>query len=251
MSPAGGSQPGLGGSGGGESIGRGNGPGSGFSGDGSGAGRDGTGRGSDPSARGGISPYPGSGGAGNGNTSKAAVPGVSVSGGSSNIITLPSFGGSSNSPSGPSRSSVTGKQAGPGITVVATSRSGGAFNFYGALKGDKVYTIYIETSLGTTVMQYADPTSTSHAYAEDLIAPQPLRAELPAGLPRSRLVIACILDRSGMVKQAQVLETTSAILTSKVLAALANWKFRPVLRGEQPVEVNAILGFNVDTSDRY
>jgi hypothetical protein len=251
MSPAGGSQPGVGGSGGGSGIGRGNGPGSGFTGEGSGAGREGTGRGSDPSARGGISPYPGTGGAGNGNTSKPAVPGVSVTGGNSNIVTLPSFGASSSDPSDPSRSSVTGKQQGPGITVVATSRSGGAFNFYGALKGDRVYTIYIETSLGTTVMQYADPASTTHPYAADLIAPQPLRADLPAGLPRSRLVIACILDRTGMVKKPQVLETTSAIMTSKVLAALANWKFRPVLRGEQPVEVNAILGFNVDTSDRY
>ena len=40
-------------------------------------------------------------------------------------------------------------------------------------------------------------------------------------------------------------------MTSKVLAALSNWKFRPALRGSQPVEVNAILGFNIDTSDRF
>jgi hypothetical protein len=36
-------------------------------------------------------------------------------------------------------------------------------------------------------------------------------------------------------------------MTTKVLAALTNWKFRPVFRGDQPVEVNAILGFNIDT----
>jgi hypothetical protein len=31
------------------------------------------------------------------------------------------------------------------------------------------------------------------------------------------------------------------------MAALSKWKFRPVLRGDQPVEVNAILGFDIDT----
>ena len=92
MSPSGGDKAGLGGSGGGGGIGRGDGPGSGFSGPGAGAGKEGTGPGSDPMARGGISPYPGSGGAGTGTSGTPAMPGVSVKGGSSNIVTLPSFG---------------------------------------------------------------------------------------------------------------------------------------------------------------
>ena len=135
----------------------------------------------------------------------------------------------------------------PDITVVATPRSGGALNLYGALKGDKVYTIYIETGLGTAVMQFADPTSAAHAYSGDLTAPEPMRAEVPSDLQRSRLVIACILDRSGLLRNAQVLEPGGSEMTGKVLASLPNWKFRPVLRGDQPVEVNAILGFNIDT----
>jgi len=40
-------------------------------------------------------------------------------------------------------------------------------------------------------------------------------------------------------------------MTSKVLAALPRWKFRPAMRGSQTVEVTAILGFNIDTSDHY
>ena len=135
--------------------------------------------------------------------------------------------------------------------MVATSRSGGAFNFYGALKGDKVYTIYIETALGTAVMQFADPASAAHAYAEDLIAPQAMRADLPAGLPKARLVIACVLDRSGLLRRPHVLEPAPAVMTSKVLTALNSWKFRPVRRGNEPIEVNAILGFNIDTNDQY
>ena len=251
MSPSGGDKPGLGGSGGGSGIGRGAGTGSGLSGEGSGAAKadatkDGTGRGSETAARGGISPYPGPGGAGNGTTGKPPMPGVSVNGGS-NIVTLPSFGADGAGPNIIARSSAGKDQQGPGITVVGSARSGGAFNYYGMLKGDKNYTIYIDTVLGTAVMQYADPSSAAHPYAEDLVAPQPMRSDLPANLKPSRLVIACILDRTGTLRNMQVLDGGGSAMTSKVLAALTNWKFRPVFRGEQPVEVNAILGFDIDT----
>jgi hypothetical protein len=251
MSPSGGDKAGLGGSGGGGGIGRGDGPGSGFSGPGTGAGKEGTGPGSDPMARGGISPYPGSGGAGTGTSGTPALPGVSVKGGSSNVVTLPSFGSGGKSAASPGRSNTSPENRGPDITVVATSRSGGAFNFYGTLKGDKVYTIYIETALGTAVMQFADPTSAAHGYAEDLTAPQAMRSDLPTGLPKARLVIACVLDRSGALRRPKVLEPATAVMTSKVLTALNSWKFRPVLRGNEPIEVNAILGFNIDTNDQY
>jgi hypothetical protein len=251
MSPTGGDKPGLGGSGGGGGVGRGDGPGSGFSGPGAGAGKEGTGPGSDPMARGGISPYPGSGGAGTGTNGTPAMPGVSVKGGNSNIVTLPSFGSNTKPAGTPARSNTSPGNRGPDITIVASSRSGGAFNFYGTLKGDKVYTIYITTTLGTAVMQFADPASAAHGYAEDLTAPQAMRSDLPTGLPRSRLVIACVLDRSGLLRRPQVLEPATAVMTSKVLTALNGWKFRPVLRGNEPIEVNAILGFNIDTNDQF
>jgi len=179
------------------------------------------------------------------------VPGASVQGGSSNVVTLPSFGSGANQSSAAGRSNTNPVNKGPDITIVATSRSGGAFNFYGAQKGDKVYTIYIETTLGTAVMQFADPASATQGYAEDLTAPQAMRADLPAGLPKARLVIGCVLDSSGLVRRPKVLEPASAVMTSKVLAALNGWKFRPALRGDQPIEVNVILGFNIDTNDVF
>ena len=246
MSPTGGAKPGLGGTGSGSGIGRGEGSGSGLSGEGPGANKEGTGHGSETMAKGGISPYPGPGGAGNGTAGKAPMPGVSVSGGS-NIVTLPSFGSNGGGPDIVGHSPLGKAQVGPGITVVASARAGGAFNFYGALKGDKNYTIYLDTVLGTAVMQYADPASAAHPYAEDLVAPTPMRYDLPANLKPSRLVIACILDRAGSLRSLQVLEPGGSEMTAKVMAALTNWKFRPVYRGDQPIEVNAILGFNIDT----
>jgi hypothetical protein len=247
MSPAGGSQPGTGSGQGGNGIGQGTGPGSGLSHDGPGGANSGNGPGADTIAHNGMSPYPGSGGAGTGTVGKPPIPGVSVHGGS-NVITLPSFGSDGSGPSSsPGRSTKIKNQEGPDITIVGSSRSGGAFNFYGTLKGDKVYTIYIDTVLGTAVFEYSDPLSANHPYGEDLVAPHPIRSDLPNDLKRSRLVISCTLDRSGLLRNPKVLEPASHDLTTKVLAALNSWKFRPVFRGNQPVEVTAILGFGVDT----
>lgn len=245
VSPAGGSKTGVGGSGTGGGLGHGNGPGSGLNGEGTGAASSGAGRGSDPVSKSGESPYPGAGGAGTVVAGVSSTPGISVNGG--NTITLPSFGGggSSTDPANPNRTHL--KKGGPGITVVASSRSGGAFNFYGALKGDPVYTIYFETALGTAVLQYADPTSAQHVYSQELSAPELLRADLPAGLTPARMVIACILDPTGVLRNVRVLEAGPAPTGAKVLASLPGWKFKPAFRGDQPVEVNAILGFNIDT----
>ena len=250
MSPGGGDKPGLGGTSGGTGIGNGTGAGSGLTGEGSGAGKTGTGTGSEPNVRGGISPTPGPGGAGDAPTGSPAVPGVDVRGGSTTtVVTLPSFGseGGSN-PNLPGRSSVK-QQQGPAITIVATSRSGGAFDFYGKLPGDN-YTVYLDTAIGTVVMQFAEADTASHRPGS-LVGPQGLRTDLPAELPHDRVVIKCKLDTSGNLKNLQVLEPGPAAMTIKIVTALRTWKLRPALRGRQPVEVNAILGFNINTNDRY
>jgi hypothetical protein len=254
MSPAGTEKPGIGGSGGGTGIGRGEGSGSGLTAknaENPGAAKSGSGRGSDSNARGGTSSVSGPGGAGSLPAGTPAVPGVDVRGGST-IVTLPSFGsdGNGDPPALPGRTNVKTPQ-GPAITIVATSRSGGAFNFYGKLPGDN-YTVYVDTAIGTVVMQFAeaDPRAAA-AQPGSLTGPEGIRTNLPANLPRARMVVKCRLDASGNIKHVEVLEPGPATMTAKVVAALPGWKFRPAMRGAQPVEINAILGFNIDTNDRY
>ncbi len=251
LSPSGGDKPGLGGSGGTTGIGHGNGPGSGVNGEGVGAGKSGVGRGADPNARDGISPGNGPGGAGNAPTGTPRVPGVSVSGGSSSV-TLPSFGSdpAANDPTGPSRTPAK-KQAGLNVTIVATANSGGAFEPYrNLLKGEK-YTTYLDTAIGPVVMEFADQAATSHNFGGTLTAPTPIRDSLPEGLPKARMVVTTTLDASGNLRSYRVLESGSAEMTAKVLAALRTWKFQPAMRGNQPVEVTAIIGFNISTDDRF
>jgi TonB family protein len=250
-SPTGGDKPGLGGSGGGTGIARGTGPGSGLTGAGSGTAKAGTGHGSDPAARGGISPANGPGGAGSAPSGTPPVRGVDISGGSS-IVTLPSFGDdpAANDPKSAPHSALKQQQA-LNVTVVATATSGGAFEPYkNLLRGEK-YTTYFETSLGTVVMEFSDNSAPGHSFRGALNAPAAIRSDLADGTPRGRMVVACTVDASGNLRNVRVLESGPATMTAKVIAALRSWKFQPAMRNDQPVEVTAILGFGINTDDRF
>lgn len=252
MAPSGGDKVGVGGNGGGAGIGNGTGPGSGANGAGTGAATNGVGRGSDASAHGGISPAKGPGGAGNDAAGMPAVRGVDISGGSS-VVTLPSFGGGEgNSPSGepamPARTPLKHSQT-LGVTIVGTAGSGGAFEPYkNLLKGEKG-TAYLDTSLGTVVMEFAAQNGTSGF--GNLTSPVQIRVDLPEGLPHARMVVTGKLDASGNLSNLRVLEPGPATMTAKVLAAMRGWKFQPVMRNNQPIEVTAILGFAIDTNDQF
>jgi hypothetical protein len=136
-----------------------------------------------------------------------------------------------------------------GVTVVATATSGGPFEPYKNLLHGQTYTTYLDTSLGTVVMEFGETSVNNQAGG--LTAPQGVRTDLPDGLPRVRMMVRGTLDLSGNLRNIHVLEPGPADMTAKVLSALRGWKFQPALRGDQPVEVTAILGFNIDTNDRY
>src|SRR3984885_3651130 len=209
------------------------------------------GSGSDVSARSGISATSGPGGAGNVPSGTPPVRGIDISGGSG-VVNLPSFGSDSpvNDPPTTGRSALKQHQE-LGVTIVATATSGGAFEPYkNILRGEK-YTTYFDTSLGTVVMEFADESATAHAFGGTLAAPAALRTDLAADLPRARMVVSCTLDASGNLRNLHVLEAGPAGMTAKVVAALRNWKFQPAMRGDQPVTITAILGFGIDTNDRF
>jgi TonB family protein len=249
MSPVGGEKPGVGGTGGGAGITHGSGPGSGMTGENSGAAKSGSGHGADADAHGGISPTSGSGGSGSAPSGAPPVQGISVQGGTSEV-TLPSFGSDAagNTPApAPGRSGVKARSS-LGVTIVATANSGGAFEPYKSLlKGEK-YTTYFDTSIGQVVAEFSDGGTTGRGA---IASPEGIRTDLPGGLPRARMVVTCTIDASGNIRNLRVLEPGPANMTAKVLAALKTWKLQPAMRNDQPVEVTAILGFNIDTNDRF
>lgn len=249
MDRTGADAPGSGSNGGGTGRRPGKGTGSSATGTNAGAPAVGTGQGADLYARNGNSPNLGPGGTGNMTSGTPRAPGISVSGGK-NSITLPSFGGAP-APQQAGRSDVS-KNMGTGITVIASPRAGGALNLYGALKGDRVYTIYINTRLGTAIMQFADPNSVGREFVAVLTSPRVLRADIAGDSPANghvpRVLIRCDLDEHGVVRNATILQSEDAAFAAKVLSSLPSWKFTPAFRGNQPVAVNAIVGFGVDTN---
>jgi TonB family protein len=100
-------------------------------------------------------------------------------------------------------------------------------------------------------MEFSDESSSAHPFGGTLGAPVAIRADLAEGLPHARMVVTCKLDAYGNLKNVRVLEAGPAAMTAKVVAALRSWKFQPAMSGNQPVEVTAILGFGIDTNDRF
>jgi TonB family protein len=243
MSPNGGREAGLGGSGGGTGIGHGTGTGSGSSGTGPGAAGSGSGLGLGAQYPG-TSMGPGPGGSGSGQGTPGGIKGVTIEGGH---VSLPSFATATVSPGSPTHGPKDKRNA-PAITIIATSRSGGAVNLYGALKGSKVYTIYIDTAIGTALLQYAEHAAPDAEFAADLTAPEPLNYNMPSSIPRARVLLSCIMDKEGALKNVRILESARQDVTERVMAAVQRWRFRPVLRGDDPIDVDVILGFSVDTS---
>jgi TonB family protein len=251
MSPTGGDKSGVGGSGGGTGISRGNGPGSGISGAGAGAANVAAGHGSDANARAGISPSNGPGGAGNVSAGTPPVVGVDISGGTASVK-LPGFASdpAANDPAA-NRRTAGHQNDGLNVTVVATARSGGAFEPYKSLLHNEQYTTYFDTSAGTVVVEFADNSPAGHAFRGAITAPAPMHIDLPPNTPHARMVLTCTVDATGNVKDVRVLEPGPATMTAKIVAALRTWKLQPAMRNERPVEVTAILGFGINTDDRF
>jgi hypothetical protein len=241
MSPAGSDAGGLGGSGTGGSIGHGPGPGSGAAGAGPGSGSTGGGAGA-ANAAAGISPSPGVGGAGQASGKLALLPGVTIQGG---VITLPSFGSDAALPSAAAIAPLGPRRA-PAVVVIATSRSGGGLNSYGALRGSRVYTTYIDTPIGTAVLQYSDPASRP-GFESDLTPPEPLQTQLPAEVKSLHMVVKFVMDKVGNLRELRLLESEDPASAALLMTALQRWQFRPALKANVAIDVEAILGFMTNT----
>ncbi len=240
MSPKGHAPVGTGGTGGGTGVGEGSGPGASTTGTGPGAATTGNGVGS-ANAKSGVTAGPGPGGAGH---QPGGTTGVAING---PVVFLPSFGGpQAGTVFGTPTSGATPRPQSrpPSVVVIASGRSGGGLNVDFAPKGNRVYTIYVDTKAGTAVVQYA---GTQTAFDGDLTAPQPVSTDVPGGIKPSRTLISCVLDRFGALRDLHVLRREDEQVAAKLLEALAHWQFRPVLYGGQPVDVKTVIGFGVGT----
>jgi hypothetical protein len=130
------------------------------------------------------------------------------------------------------------------VVIIASAKAGGALIPELAPRGARVYTIYLATRIGTAVLQYTDPDVTA-SFQADLVAPQPLRTDLPSGVENMRAVVSGIIDRVGILRDVHIMRTDQPELAGKLIAALREWRFRPVLRRNSAIDVHAVLGFGI------
>ena len=240
MSPTGAAKPGIGeGTGGGAA--RGTSSGAGTKGGGTGTTTAGAGLGGDVSVHAGISPGAGPGGSGAGMIA-GAIPGVTISGGK---VMIPSFGATTPAKAGTSRFPKDERNVRP-VTVVATASAGGAVSARGILKGAKVYTIYIDTTAGLAFLQFAER-GADPRLQHDITVPEPIVSKVPDALRSARVLLAGVMDRNGTLRNLRIVEAASKDTAQNLIEAVERWHFRPALRDDSPVEVDAIFGLNVDT----
>lgn len=167
-------------------------------------------------------------------------------------MTLPGFGSdpAANDPVA-ARRTAAGRPQTLNVVIAATATSGGAFEPYKNLLHGEKYTTYLDTRVGTVVMEFADQAAGTHGFRSAISPPVAIRTDLPDSTPHARMVVTCVLDASGNVGNVHVLEAGPANMTAKVVSALHSWKFQPAMRNDQAVEVTAILGFGINTDDRF
>jgi hypothetical protein len=161
-------------------------------------------------------------------------------------VYVPSFGSGSGVNATPPPQRGAGRS--PTVTIVATARSGGALNLYGFFKGSKVYTVYLDTSVGPVVLQYAEQRSgVSNGFGTDLTAPVPIDTTLPAKLPHAPVIIACTLSSDGGLRNIRIMKVGVPDAAHQIEVALRGWRFHPVRKGQRAIDVDAVLGFDIDT----
>lgn len=248
MSRIGGDTPGLGmAPKGGSGVSQGDGPGSAPSGAGPGRATTGPGKGKNETARGGATPYGPDAGAGK-SDGDVVIEGLTITGGpsgGSGQVYLGSFAMPSTKQQMP-----LGPRKNPSVMVMGTARSGGVLQAYASEPRGRVYTIYVATGIGTAVVEFSQAGPAKQSFDADLTAPEPLEASLPPELRGTPIVIGCLMDRSGRLTRVRLLQQMTAELSAKLTRALAAWRFRPVLHGDQPVEASVLIGMHLNLNAR-
>ena len=184
----------------------------------------------------------GTGGEGVGKDLRSSEGAIDVSNGA---INLDSFAPKSTVRA--DRSEQRGRRA--AVVIVSSRAAGGALQaFSGVLKGE-IYTIYLNASGVPAVMQYSATAAEARTmFGPDLTAPEVIYSGLPTALRSVHQVIAAVLGEDGRLTRVRSLDTAFADSAPQFEQALSTWRFRPAYRGDVPVEVNVLLGFQIDTN---
>jgi hypothetical protein len=127
--------------------------------------------------------------------------------------------------------------------VIGTSRSGGGLNAYGVFNNRIVYTIYLDAKAGGEVVLQFAAQDAGAASSTSLTPPDPISTVIPSWRPDRGILLACVLDATGRLRNVRALK--GGEMPPGLEEALRQWRFHPVLNGNQPVNVDALIGIGL------
>ena len=151
-----------------------------------------------------------------------------------------------------------------GVIVVQQSAEDSVLEGAEVLSGQPVYTVYFEVPGAPRkwILQYCVPGSTSQslvAASDGVIHIIPKKSvQPPFPLERipldvqdfqggaRRLVVFAMINERGEMDNLRLVRGTGREIDQAALASLRRWSFRPAMRGEQPVAVEALFGIPLE-----
>jgi TonB family protein len=145
------------------------------------------------------------------------------------------------------------------MVVTAGPGGGGGLQFYGVLKGGRVYTVYLPMPGKSWILQYCArdnlvrneaPVSGIVVVRLDsgLVAPSPQeqfdfhRPPLSKHTTEEMIVLQGVVREDGSVSDLRIVQGLLNTVDQAAMAAFGRWRFRPALRDGKPVAVEVLVG---------
>lgn len=145
------------------------------------------------------------------------------------------------------------------LVVSAGPMGGGGLNAYGALHCGKIYTVFLEMPEKGWTLQYCRAPNPAPRSAEQvgrnvvvleraLLPPEAesrfdfRRLPVPQEKKHKMIVLKGMITEEGTVENLQVYQGILPQLDEAARIAFSRWKFRPALRGSNPVAVEILIG---------
>ncbi|MGH9704232.1 MAG: energy transducer TonB [Candidatus Acidiferrales bacterium] len=145
------------------------------------------------------------------------------------------------------------------LVITAGPVGGGGLGIYGALHGQKIYTIYLPMPGGNWTLQYCaraegdKPGATeSHSgivnLGGGLLAPEAdakfdfVRTPVEPEKENKLIILHGILDEDGNLSELKVFQALDPVLDEIALTAFGRWKFKPAMRAGKPAPVEILVG---------
>jgi transposase-like protein len=151
----------------------------------------------------------------------------------------------------------TTRMRSPALVISAGPTGGGGLQAYGALRGGKIYTVYLGMSGRPWILQYCEvPNPTSPPPSQSrviqieppLVPPEPKekfdfhRLLVPIDKKNALIVLRGIIREDGSVDHLSVFQGIDSEMDRTALVAFGKWKFTPASRGGKPVAIEILIG---------